>query len=84
MGVRPIGCGDLLDRLYDKVMVEITEDDVKISCNSDQLCSGIKTGIEGAVHSICQLYDEEADSGFGLFLSDEDKSFNSISRSVAL
>ena len=44
----------------------------------------IKAGIEGAVHSIRQLYDEKADSGFGLFLSDADNAFNSISRSVAL
>ena len=65
-------------------MVEITEDDVKISCNSDQLYLGIKAGIEGAVHSLQQLFDDEADSGFSLFLSDADNGFNSISRSVAL
>ena len=73
-----------MDRLCDKVMVEVTEDDVKISCNSDQLCSGIKAGIEGAIHSIRQLFEDKCDSGFGLFLSDADNAFNSISRSVAL
>ena len=65
-----------LDRLCDKVMVEVTEDDVKISCNSDQLCSGIKAGIEGAIHSIWQLFEDKCDSGFGLFLFDADNAFN--------
>ena len=83
-GVRPIGCGELLDRLCDKVMVFVTEDDVKISCNADQLCSGIKAGIEGAVHSIRELFDANCDNGFCLFLSDADNAFNSINRPAAL
>ena len=74
-GVRPIGCGELLDRLCDKVMVFVTEDDVKNSCNADQLCSGIKAGIEGAVHSIRELFDANCDNGFCLFLSDADNAF---------
>ena len=45
-GVRPISCGEVLDRFCDKVMVFVTEDDVKISCNAEQLCSRIKAGIE--------------------------------------
>ena len=83
-GVRPIGCGELLDRLCDKVMVFVTEDDVKNSCNADQLCSGIKAGIEGAVHSIRELFDANCDNGFCLFLSDADNAFNSINRPAAL
>ena len=40
-GVRPIGCGELLDRAIDKVMVEVTKDDVKNACNLNQLRSEI-------------------------------------------
>jgi hypothetical protein len=49
-GVRPIDIGELMDRLSDKVMIDITNDDVKEACNADQLCtrSGIKVGIESA------------------------------------
>ena len=48
-------------------MVKSTEDDVKISCNIyiSYACTGIKAGTEGGVHSIWQLYDEKAYSGFG-------------------
>ena len=83
-GVRPIGIGELMDRLSDKVMIDVTEDDVKVACNSDQLCSGIKGGIESAVHAIRELFDENCHNGFGLLLMDAVNAFNSISRSATL
>ena len=83
-GVRPIGCGELLDRAIDKVMIEVTEDDVKFACNSDQLSSGIKAGIEGAIHSIRELFNNKCDEGFGLLFNDAENAFNTISRAAAL
>ena len=65
----------LMDQLCDKVMIEVTEDDVKIACNSDQLCSGIKAGIEAAVHSVRQFFNEKSIEGFGLLLMDADNAF---------
>ena len=65
-------------------MIEVTEDDVKIACNSDQLCSGIQAGIEAAVHSVRQIYNEKSIKGFGLLLMDADNAFNSVKRSAAL
>ena len=35
VGIRPIGVGELMDRCADKTMLYETEDDVKITCNSD-------------------------------------------------
>ena len=83
-GIRPIGIGEMMDQLCDKVMIEVTEDDVKIACNSDQLCSGIKAGIEAAVHSVRQIYNKKSIEGFGLLLMDADNAFNSVKRSAAL
>jgi hypothetical protein len=83
-GVRPIGIGELMDRLSDKVMIDITNNDVKEACNADQLCSGIKAGIESAVHSIRELFNQNSDAGFGLLLMDAANAFGSISRSAAL
>ena len=85
-GVRPIGIGELMDRLSDKVMIDITNNDVKEACNADQLCSGIKAGIESAVHSIRDLFNQNSDAGFGFLLMHMygANTFGSISRSAAL
>ena len=83
-GIRPIGVGELMDRCADKTMIYVTEDDVKIACNIDQLCSGIKSGMEGAIHAIRQLFQNRSDDGYGLLLMDAANAFNSISRSAAL
>ena len=56
VGIRPIGVGELMDRCADKTMLYVTEDDVKITCNSDQLCSGIKSGMEGTIHATRELF----------------------------
>ena len=57
-GVRPIGIGDVADRLCAKVMIFITGDDVQFECLADQICSGIKSGIEGSIHAFRSLYEE--------------------------
>ena len=73
-----------MDRCADKTMLYVTEDDVKITCNSDQLCSGIKSGMEGAIHAIRELFQDKCDDRFALLLMDAANAFNSISRSAAL
>jgi len=40
--------------------------DVEGTCGTDQLCSGMKAGIEGAVHTTCELFEES----WGLLLVD--------------
>ena len=74
----------ICDRCADKTMLEVTGDDVKNVCNTDQLCSGIKSGMEGAIHAIRQLYQEKCDDGFGLLLMDASNAFQTISRAAAL
>ena len=83
-GVRPVGIGESADRLFEKVMIIVTGDDVVDICGSDQLCSGVKAGIEGAVHAIQQTFQEQCGNGWGLLLSDGSNAFNSMSRPVFL
>ena len=62
----------------------VTGDDVMEACGTDQLCSGVKAGIEGAVHTINKTFQENCDAGWSLLLSDHDgdNAFNSMSRVV--
>ena len=66
-GVRPIGIGEAPDRCFEKVMSIVTGEDVMDACGADQLCSGVKSGIEGAVHAIDQTFMQNCDDGWGPF-----------------
>ena len=83
-GIRPIGIGDVADRLCAKVMIDITGDDVQAECLADQLCSGIKAGIEGAIHAFSSMFDELSNDGWGLLLMDASNAFNSVNRAAAI
>ena len=84
-GVRPIGVGEVLRKILGKVMALATGMDVEEEeCMTDQLCSGLKAGIEGAVHAMRELFEENAGTGWGLLLVYVRNAFNSINREVAL
>ena len=53
-------------------------------CEVSQLCSGLEAGIEGAVHAIRELFEDNRGSGWGLLLVDAQNAFNSLNRAAAL
>ena len=48
-GIRPIGVGEVRQRLEAKAMALAKRFDVDVQCGANQLCSGAKAGIEAAV-----------------------------------
>ena len=79
-----MGIGESADRCFKKIMTIITGDEAMEACGSDQLCSGLKAGIEGAIHGISECSEEHCHDGWGLLLTDAENAFNSISRPVFL
>jgi len=68
-GVRPVGIGETLRRIIGKLVCTATRLDLEVQCGTDQLCTGIKCGIEGAVHAMCGLFSEHrSHSGLGVLL----------------
>lgn len=80
-GVHPIGIGKTLRRVISKAVCYATTVDVELACGSDQLCGGVKSGIEGAIHATASLFSQHgADSGWGVLLVDASNAFNSLNR----
>ena len=83
-GVCPIGIGETPWCVIGKAVCYATRVDVKLVCGSDQLCGGVKSGIEGAIHAMTSLFLQHgATSGWGVLLVDASNAFNSLNH-VAL
>ena len=67
-GVRPIAITKELRRTVCKALAFATGSDVAEFCGVSQLFSGLEAGIEGAVHAIRELFEDNWGSGWGLLL----------------
>ena len=84
-GVRTIGIGETLRRVLGKAVCFATRVDVELSCGADQLCGGVRSGIEGAIHAMTGLFSQHAvSSGWGVLLVDASNAFNSLNRAALL
>jgi hypothetical protein len=76
-GVRPVGIGETWSRLFSKTVLLLTLDEPKAACGADQLCSGLKAGIEGAIHASQVVWDQHSNKErWGFLLIDAQNSFN--------
>ena len=82
-GVRPIGIGECLRRIVGKCLAIATGMDVTEICGSDQLCTGLNAGIEGAIHAMDDIYKKESVNSWGVLLMDAANAFNCINRKTA-
>jgi len=80
-GVYPIGIRQIWRWLMAKTMARIATHFATDCCGTDQLCVGLKSGIEGGVHAATQFWKKMAeDPGFGIVLVDIIYAFNEIHR----
>ena len=83
-GVRPIAVGESLRRIIGKSVCLAVKSDAEEVCQADQLCVGVKAGIEGAIHTLSDLFRDNKISGWGMLSIDAANAFNSFNRISAL
>ena len=81
-GVRPIGIGETSRRIICKAILTILHYDILDVTGVEQLCTGIDSGCEAAVHTIRNMSKDEGIEG--LLLVDASNAFNLLNRNVAL
>eukprot|EP00978_Attheya_sp_CCMP212_P005533 scaffold12431_cov57-Attheya_sp.AAC.8 len=84
-GIRPIGIGEVWQRLTTKVVLEVTVDAAKAMCGDSQLCVGLEAGVEGGIHAMRLIWEEHKMEGeWGSLLVDARNAFNEGNRIIAM
>eukprot|EP00116_Pleurobrachia_bachei_P006387 sb/3466649/ len=81
-GVRPIGVGETFRRIVGKVIAWTLKKEIQFVAGPRQVCTGVKSGCEAAVHFIKQQY--EAEEAEACILVDASNAFNAVNRQVML
>ena len=68
-GVRPVGVGDTWRCIFTKPILKVTGPEDTMACQDDQMCAGIKAGIDGAIHGVKDLWDENSSTEEWVFYS---------------
>ena len=56
--VRTFGVGETWRRLFANILLKVMVTEATMACQDDQLCAGLKSGINGAIHGVKYLWDE--------------------------
>jgi hypothetical protein len=84
-GIRPIGIGETWRRAIAKCLLHVAGTSAKEACGIDQLCAGLESGIEGAIHAMKHQWDiHKAEEDWGFLLIDAKNAFNEMNRTVML
>ena len=81
-GIRPIGVGEVLQRIIGKAILTVLKSDILNITGYQQLYAGLESGCEVAVHAVVDLFEEDETHGF--IQIDTSNAFNSIKRTLLL
>ena len=81
-GVRPIGIGETLRRIVAKSVMTVFKLDIQLAGGCLQTCTGIRSGIEAAIHATRKAWSHQTTDC--LLQVDADNAFNRLNRKVAL
>ena len=81
-GLRPIGSGEVLQRIAGKVVMKVVKEDIKKAAGCLQLCAGQEAGCEAAIHAMQKIF--ESNKTEAILIVDAEIAFNSINRKVLL
>ena len=83
-GVRPIAVGEVFRRIVCKAIMRVIEADV-LRCTAPlQLCVGVPSACEAAVHAMDNLFSHPTVQASGILLVDASNTFTSLNRTAAL
>ena len=76
-GVRLVGVGEMWRNLFANIVLKVTVPEATMACQDDQLCAGLKAGIDSAIHGVQALWDENLSTDeWGVLLVDAKNTFN--------
>ena len=80
-GVCPVDIGETWRRLVAKIVLKVMRPESTMDCQGEQLCERLKAGIDGAIHGVQALLDENLTTEeWGFFLVDAKNAFNEINQ----
>ena len=84
-GVHPVGVRETWRQIFDKIVLKLTGPESIMVCKDDQLYAALKAGINGAVHWVQAILEENPTTKDWVFLPvDAENAFNEINRTVML
>ena len=80
-GVRPVEVGETWQHLMANCVLQVTGYETKATCGTEQLDGGVEAGIEGVIHSMHLLWEQNyQEEEWGFLLVDVRNAFNKESR----
>lgn len=77
-----IGVGEVTWRIIPKCVTRVTKQDIIVARISLQMCTGLRSGAEAAVHAMYSIFDTNDTKA--MLLIDASNAFNSLNWAAAL